>query len=169
MKPIETLYKGVKFRSRLEARHAVMFDALNIKWEYEIEGFQLPNGKWYLPDFFLPDVYLRNVDNSGVFFEVKPSMQEAEKSTEIFSNFDKPLVVSCGTPNLEFWADTEWLFEWWKEGWDNCMYFKFCKKCGTYEIEFSEGSYINCRNRCGGRTGINNWKQIATEMKSYRF
>ena len=34
MKPIETEYKGYRFRSRLEARWAVFFDALNIKWEY---------------------------------------------------------------------------------------------------------------------------------------
>lgn len=51
IKPIETIYKGYKFRSRLEARWAVFLDALGVKWEYEPEGFKLPNGKWYLPDF----------------------------------------------------------------------------------------------------------------------
>lgn len=51
IKPIETEYKGYRFRSRLEARWAVFFDALGIKWEYEPEGFELPSGKRYLPDF----------------------------------------------------------------------------------------------------------------------
>lgn len=53
LKAIETKYKGFRFRSRLEARWAVFFDALNIKWEYEKEGFDL-GGTWYLPDFWFP-------------------------------------------------------------------------------------------------------------------
>ena len=55
IKPIETEYNGYRFRSRLEARWAVFFDSLKIKYEYEQEGFQLPNGKKYLPDFYLPE------------------------------------------------------------------------------------------------------------------
>lgn len=53
LKPIQTEYKGYLFRSRLEARWAVFFDALGIKWEYEKEGYDL-EGEWYLPDFWLP-------------------------------------------------------------------------------------------------------------------
>ena len=50
---IQTHYAGCHFRSRLEARWAVFFDTLNIKWEYEKEGFT--NGTdCYLPDFYLP-------------------------------------------------------------------------------------------------------------------
>lgn len=55
IKPIQTVYKGYKFRSRLEARWAVFFDALGIEWQYEPEGYQLPDGTWYLPDFYLPE------------------------------------------------------------------------------------------------------------------
>lgn len=50
MKPIETVYNGYKFRSRLEARWAVFFDALGIDYEYEPEGFETACG-YYLPDF----------------------------------------------------------------------------------------------------------------------
>jgi len=50
---IPTEYKGYRFRSRLEARWAVFFDACGVKWEYEPEGFALPNGQFYLPDFLL--------------------------------------------------------------------------------------------------------------------
>lgn len=56
IKPIETWYKGVKFRSRLEARWAVFFDAIGIRYEYEMEGFQMEDGTEYLPDFYLPDL-----------------------------------------------------------------------------------------------------------------
>lgn len=51
--PIETQYGGCRFRSRLEARWAVFFDALGVRWEYEREGYDL-DGIWYLPDFWLP-------------------------------------------------------------------------------------------------------------------
>jgi len=40
---IETRYKGYRFRSRLEARWAVFFDALGVIWEYEKEGFEVPS------------------------------------------------------------------------------------------------------------------------------
>lgn len=53
MKPIETSYAGCRFRSRLEARWAVFFDQLGIKWEYEPQGYEF-DGERYLPDFHLP-------------------------------------------------------------------------------------------------------------------
>lgn len=58
IKAIETIYKGYRFRSRLEARWAVFFDALGISWEYEMEGFELSTGERYLPDFYLPEANL---------------------------------------------------------------------------------------------------------------
>lgn len=64
IKPIETYYAGCRFRSRLEARWAVFFDALGIKWEYEPEGFETKSGERYLPDFYLP--------NDKIYAEVKP-------------------------------------------------------------------------------------------------
>lgn len=51
MQAIETYYNGYKFRSRLEARWAVFFDALGVEYEYEPEGFTLNSGRKYLPDF----------------------------------------------------------------------------------------------------------------------
>ncbi len=52
-KSIPTKYSGHTFRSRLEARVAVFFDVLNLSWEYEPEGYDLPINGWYLPDFLL--------------------------------------------------------------------------------------------------------------------
>ena len=75
---IPTTYAGIQFRSRLEARWAVFFDAIGTPWEYEPEAFYIPSfippdnfsetnreiaGKGYLPDFWLPEV--------GAYFEVK--------------------------------------------------------------------------------------------------
>ena len=65
IKAIQTVYAGHKFRSRLEARWAVFFDALGIEWQYEPEGFSVDGSRqWsYLPDFYLPE--------SKVWVEVK--------------------------------------------------------------------------------------------------
>lgn len=78
----ETQYKGYRFRSRLEAKWAVFFDALGIEWEYEPEGFRLPNGKGYLPDFRLKCWGTRGFhDLDKPFFlyvEVKGEMTNAD-------------------------------------------------------------------------------------------
>jgi hypothetical protein len=57
IKAIETRYNGQLYRSRCEARWAVVFDALSIKYVYEIEGFDV-DGQRYLPDFLLPEQWL---------------------------------------------------------------------------------------------------------------
>jgi hypothetical protein len=61
---IETRYAGCRFRSRLEARWAVFFDAMKIPWQYEEQGYLL-DGKPYLPDFRL------QFPERTVFAEVK--------------------------------------------------------------------------------------------------
>ena len=40
MKAIDTEYKGHLFRSRLEAKWAVFFDEIGVRWEYEKEDFK---------------------------------------------------------------------------------------------------------------------------------
>jgi hypothetical protein len=63
MKAIQTQYNNHLFRSRLEAKWAIFFDEMGIKWEYEPEGFKLDNGIVYVPDFYLPGL--------GVYIEIK--------------------------------------------------------------------------------------------------
>jgi len=70
IKAIETRYKGYRFRSRLEARWAVFFDALGIEYQYEPEGYELPSGTLYLPDFYLPQLHL--------WVEVKPEVPDSD-------------------------------------------------------------------------------------------
>lgn len=54
---IETYYAGHLFRSRLEARWAVFFDSLGIRWEYEPQGYRVGEQRRpYLPDFYLTDL-----------------------------------------------------------------------------------------------------------------
>lgn len=70
---IETVYKGYRFRSRLEARWAVFFDALGIRWEYEREGFDLGELGYYLPDFWLDHIHGDAGVFEGYWLEIKPA------------------------------------------------------------------------------------------------
>jgi len=85
IKAIETRYAGCHFRSRLEARWAVFFDAAGIAWEYEPEGFESEHGR-YLPDFYLPD--------TGTWVEVKgtnEAARDAIEALEMFLDFNSAL------------------------------------------------------------------------------
>ena len=76
IKAIETVYNGYRFRSRLEARWAVFFDAMGIKYLYEPQGFKFDDGTTYLPDFVIYGVRHRSWEDEyePVIIEVKGVM-----------------------------------------------------------------------------------------------
>lgn len=81
LKAIQTEYKGYRFRSRLEARWAVFFDTLGVKWEYEPEGYDLGNGVYYLPDYLLHDVTVNHglfQRHCDIYVEVKGVMTDED-------------------------------------------------------------------------------------------
>jgi hypothetical protein len=93
LKPIETRYKGYRFRSRLEARWAVFFDHMGTKWEYEKEGYHLSNGEMYLPDFWLPDL--------GIWIEIKgqePTKAELERCRLLREATGNAVAIFPGLP-----------------------------------------------------------------------
>lgn len=94
MKPIETKYNGYRFRSRLEARWAIFFDLVGIKYQYENEAFEI--GKInYLPDFFLPE--------ENYYIEIKPNDPPAEELEKIVSfAWHKPILLLAGEPYATF-------------------------------------------------------------------
>lgn len=67
MAPIETVYNGVSYRSRLEARWAALFDWLQISFVYE--PYDLDG--WF-PDFLLPTSAQSQSGGDGFLVEVKP-------------------------------------------------------------------------------------------------
>lgn len=83
IKAIETQWKGYRFRSRLEARWAVFFEALGLKWEYEPEGFHTSEGP-YLPDF-----RVMTPQGNPIWYEVKPSGVQEDKK---LISFEQALV-----------------------------------------------------------------------------
>lgn len=110
VQPIETVWRGYRFRSRLEARWAVYFDSLGLRWEYEAEGFDLGPAGRYLPDFWLPKF------NGGLFVECKPSGSDilAEDWIRWKALVEKSrhcLLLAMGTPSpraytlITFWRE----------------------------------------------------------------
>lgn len=89
---IVTLYKGYRFRSRLEARWAVLFDSLRLNWEYEVEGYDM-DGLWYLPDFWMPklDSY---IEIKGV--QIERNDDTWVKARDLANVSGKLVYVFCG-------------------------------------------------------------------------
>lgn len=113
IKPIETYYKGYKFRSRLEARWAVFFDECGVDWDYEPEGFCIDGEINYLPDFLLHDVCVHGEGVFDLYVEIKGKPTEedefkiasfafGEKSTPgIVQKIKNPILVLCNIPEGE--------------------------------------------------------------------
>lgn len=101
MKAIPTRYKGYNFRSRLEARWAVFFDALGIKWEYEPEGYELSDGTRYLPDFRLnlPSGLTTWIEVKPIFIKSDPKFLEFRKSLIGHECFDESGIVNSFPPS----------------------------------------------------------------------
>jgi hypothetical protein len=85
-KAIPTLYNGIQFRSRLEAKWAAFFDLMN--WRYEYEPFDLDG---YIPDFLV-------MGYKPTLVEVKPVVRFPDDvGTRIarFSEHYELLLVGC--------------------------------------------------------------------------
>ena len=97
IKVIATKYKGILFRSRLEARWAVFMDNLGIEWCYEFEGYDM-NGIYYLPDFWLPTF------DGGSFLEVKPKKVtdiEKQKCYMLCLGSGNNVILAEGLPDFK--------------------------------------------------------------------
>jgi hypothetical protein len=102
---LPTKYDGHEFRSRLEAKWAVMFNCLGIPYEYEPhcvtvsgDGYLPERGVGYLPDFYLPDM--------GSYAEVKPELPtptELYKCQRLAIQTGNPVVLLIGQPAYKFY------------------------------------------------------------------
>lgn len=68
----------------------MFFDALGIRWQYEREGFELPSGRRYLPDFYLPAC--------GTWIEVKGDEARIDRGLliEAACHLPQPTYKECG-------------------------------------------------------------------------
>lgn len=100
MKVIETNYKGIMYRSRVEARWAVFFDILRIPFDYEPEAFSF-GGVGYLPDFLLP--------MQDCYVEIKgrcPEEAEKRKARALAQFTGIEVYIFWGNPKIPMDADT---------------------------------------------------------------
>lgn len=98
IKAIDTSYKGFLFRSRLEARWAVFFDAMGLDWEYEPEGFELPDGTRYLPDFCV-----QTPQGNPIWYEIKPKHVQRDAKHGAFSKYMENLSNQMHNEAYEAW------------------------------------------------------------------
>jgi hypothetical protein len=165
IKVIETAYKGYRFRSRLEARWAVFFDAMGLKWEYEPEGFDLTenyikflaelkefdpwrleefpplseitNEKqlWYLPDFYIHDL--------KTWVEIKPFQSETPWADDIRHEvFPRSLVVIFGHPGKVLAYETSTAYAACVIH-DSPYFFCECPYCGALGFQYEGRSERN--------------------------
>jgi len=90
---LETIFNGIRYRSRTEARWAVFFDTLGWNAEYEIEGYDL-DGLWYLPDFYVPEINSFCLIKGNEF-----NYPEREKARKLGIHTQKNILVLIGTPS----------------------------------------------------------------------
>lgn len=178
IKAIETRYDGYRFRSRLEARWAVTFNAMGLDWDYEPEGFHTAKGEMYLPDFHIKDF--------DTWIEIKPSQGKMvecygggwQKSIEWtewepkWAGFPHRLVVINGDPG-EYEGT---LMQ--TEGCDEAER-KECDECEGDECQLGIGPidhpYLFCRcQHCGswgiqydGRAGRNEHSEECINARHY--
>jgi hypothetical protein len=154
MKPIDTKYRDNLFRSRLEARWAVLFSRLGVLYDYEPEGYDLGGGLAYLPDFWLP--------TQQCFIEIKaeaPNPLEIRKAELLSKQSGHWVDIVYGRPTRHKIHAFRW-------GEDRGTRFCFvlCPECSDLTISsfypvynddywggyFGEPYYIGHCYKCGG-------------------
>lgn len=118
IRSIPTGYKGIRFRSRLEAKWAAFFDLLEWEWEYEPVDF---NG--WIPDFALYGADIIYVEVKPVRFAPRDVFEKIDRS-----GCEKEVLVVGQTGTMKWGPDAlqiGWLregepdYQWW---WQDAIY-----------------------------------------------
>lgn len=121
IKAIETKYGGYRFRSRLEARWAVFFDAIELGWHYESQGYEMDTriGRIrYLPDFFLDSNQwaevkgFLNLESAGRLCAIAEALAPCGKGTDLVVFGDVPGPRSGLWPVQLHFHDRLWGVAW---------------------------------------------------------
>ena len=145
---IETEYRGVLFRSRLEAKWASFFDLVGWPWQYEPLDL-----KGYIPDFILtmpkgpiivevkPELYLEEL------IQYAPKIQDSGWKHESLIVGTGPFNIQTGRASLGMldergkgYPDADPDAHWWS----NAVFHK-CTNCGHYSFHHEEGMFF-CRH-----------------------
>jgi len=136
---IATTYKGVQFRSRLEAAWAAFFDELRLPWEYEpldLDG--------YIPDFLI------KFATRPLLVEIKPAREDFEiarlKLDASGWSKDAVILTDASTRFVGDFLEQEGLPEDALGMWDRAV-LASCLECRGFTI-VSEAGRWDCRT-CG--------------------
>lgn len=142
---LPSVYKGVTYRSRMEARWAVFMTEAGIPFFYEPEGYQLEDGSFYLPDFYLP--------NQDAFMEIKNPLapDDSKKKPRALTEATGKRVFVISQPPIEpdgsLGYDAEGFEMMCPEGSDYHYLWCLCPHCGRGEIQF-DGRSDRCGCKC---------------------
>lgn len=149
----KTAYNHILFRSRLEARWAVFFDYLGIRYEYEPEWDAVdvgPGLMYYKPDFYLPDQEL--------WVEIKPfGITEltfgANAKLHGWAREYGGILLLVGIPSVpKANSKRHYLVSYYDKKdiflLQNSMWWCRCPKCGKISIEEMGGIPRECENAC---------------------
>lgn len=152
IKPIPTMYGGILYRSKLEACWAAFFTALGVRFDYELDAFELPSGN-YLPDFYLHDV------RGGVWVEIKPydpGEHARQLCGELAAGTGHGVYLVWGSPAsvVNDATDSMWPFFGWQAGpggsdlhWSDYPFrFCICPRCERLCLAFEGNGETACGN-----------------------
>ncbi|MBI4739893.1 hypothetical protein HY772_10275 [Candidatus Woesearchaeota archaeon] len=177
---IREWYNGVRFRSRLEAKWAVFWDALGVRYFYEYEGFELPSGR-YVPDFWLPHL--------EIWVEIKPNEptdNARSKARDLLSATDKPVLLYWDEviDPLELGRSPRSTMFWYVKGLSEeepealCLYdedwwaWQECVNCGQIGVGYSynDGNKIrSCHCNCVLSEYSDRLKAAYRQAQNYSF
>jgi hypothetical protein len=149
----------MRARSRLEARWAIFFDVLGVRWEYEKDGYVLNSGR-YLPDFWMPDL--------ECFIEIKgsrPTTNECDLAAQLSAETDNPVYIFAGgifAPDYTRRPPAPSSFAFLSGLADDPYLWCRCASCGKFGIQFDGRSFRMpchrkdgpCFNKLDGDRGI---------------
>ncbi len=188
MKAIPTIYKGIEYRSRLEARWAVFFERIGLDAQYE--PFEIENnGLTYTPDFLA----MNGFNGKNPIIEIKPreiSQQYLDYLLKIRDPKKSVFLVFVGNPlvgNIEIDDDLNIVGVvrdciWQPDGYyihtvnsngilNNVaakgFWLNTCSVCGQMNINHRKVDYMPTCINCNGRIDIRKYKE--ENANEYRF
>ena len=147
MRALRTQYKGIWFRSKLEAQWAKLLDHFQIKWDYEPVGYRFSDGTMYLPDFWLPE--------SRTWLEVKGVMDQTDmhKVEMLLRESGRPVVIGYSMGQFracDMWPDAVHNAEYELASMEDSVLIQ-CTVCGSWSFIGVDGGW-SCRC-CGAYDG----------------
>lgn len=141
------LYRGVYYRSRLEACWSAFFHRHHIRVEYEQRWCKFADGTSYQPDFWLPD--------SKAWFEVKGELTEEDRhkvlSLARAASYRGELVLMGGAPAGYLFGEVTPSGQWnLNSSFGRCSHCDVwtvamfgCRQCGYAETDPRRDTYID--------------------------